>query len=176
MTTAVKEAPQATGHDQLDLVKLEELLRGAKADHDAFEALKRKGAAIVFRCGSKLIEAREIAKSHKIGWYSKLKEHGIAESTARQAINLWQQATDAGYTEEDFEGKGITEAKVEFNVIKSQAQQAMERKLKEEASRKAEDEARNRQTTPPTLPAAGHEGKEVQAQEEPEWGEIELSE
>ena len=180
MTTAVMEAPQASAQAQADLVRLDELLRAAKADHDAFEALKRKGAAVVFRCGGKLIEAREIAKVNKIGWYSKLDEFGIAESTARQAIDLWQQATVAGYTDEDFEGKGITEAKVDFRVIKPPAQREEERRRKaeEEARRKAEEEARHKETQapPPPPPASGDEAGERQTQEEPEWGKIDLSE
>jgi hypothetical protein len=188
MTVAVETAPETTAQDRVDLDKLDVLLRGARADHDAFEALKRKSAAVVFRCGSKLIEAREIAKRHRIGWYSKLDEYGIAESTARQAINLWQQATDAGYTEEDFEDKAITEAKIEFNVVRSPAQQQADRRLKqekkadeeakrkadEEVRRKAQEEGRNRQTAPadPTdRPNEANEGPGQLA----EWGEIKIS-
>lgn len=189
MATVVEAAHQTTAQDQADIDRLDELLRGAKADHDAFEALKRKGAAVVFRCGSKLIEAREIAKRHRIGWYSKLDEYGIAESTARQAINLWQQATDAGYTEEDIKSKGITEAKVEFNVVRPPAQQEEDRRLKEvkrkaeeeakrkadeEVRRNAEEESRNRQTAPADPTDRPNEANESPSQVA-EWGEIEIS-
>src|SRR4051812_35530041 len=86
MTTTVLAPVSAGVENQADLNRLDELLKGAKADHDAFEALKRKGAAVVFRCGSKLIEAREIAKRHKLGWYSKLDEYGIAEGVWSRVV------------------------------------------------------------------------------------------
>src|SRR4051794_29809275 len=86
---------------QADLAELKRLMEGAKAESDAFEALRRKGAAAIFRCGSLLAPARDLAKSLKIGWYGLLEQYQIAEATSRQAIELYANATAAGYSAED---------------------------------------------------------------------------
>jgi hypothetical protein len=182
--TAVQISASADEQKQADLIKLDELFLGAKVESDAYEALKRKMAAAVFRCGAKLAEAKPIAKKHKINWYDKLEQYGIAESTASQAVKLYENARDAGYMAEDLENLPITKAKSEFKVIKSPTQVEAERKLKEEAVRKLKEEERritlepesaDHQPTLPPPPAHSHEGDVAQAPEEAEFGKIEIS-
>jgi len=147
-----------------DLARFDELLRGAQAENNTFEALKRKMASVVFRCGAKLTEAKSIAKRLEIGWYVKLKEFGIAESTARQAIKLYENATRAGCTAEDLENLSITEAKIEYDVIKSPEQIENERKLwmEEEANRREKERIRKEDGNQQEM-----RGIEIRLKEEP---------
>jgi hypothetical protein len=191
-TTTISSIPVAdakTEHEQAELAKLDGLLRQAKQEHDTYLALMRKGAVHVFRCGGRLREARDLAKSLKVGWFSLLAKHNIAESTARQAIVLFEHVIHAGYTEEDIEGKSITNAKVEFGVVKSPAQQkedrsrkVNERKHKEEAGRK-EDKSRHEEVKfkvektglpSPPLDENQPEGDSGES-DGTDWGEIEIS-
>ena len=185
-----------TAQHQADLERLDELFKSAKSEHDAFEALKRKAAATVFRCGEHLAEAQVIAKKYRLGWYSKLEEYKIAEATARQAIELYRNATAAGYTAEDLENLPITEAKTEFRVIgkRRKAEEEPKPRADEEPDGKAEPEAnpdeepnageeqernskegRDQQATTAAPPADGHGKGEARTQEEQEWGVISLS-
>ncbi|MDB5350163.1 MAG: hypothetical protein JWN86_1410 [Planctomycetota bacterium] len=144
-TTTMRAGPPtlAGGEDKTaDLDRLHGLVREAKHEDDIYLALMRKTAVHVYRCGRMLHEAQVLAKDLKVGWYSLLAEHEIAESTARQAIALFVQVTAAGYVEEDIQGKRITEAKVEFSVIKSPKQQEEARRIKEEERIKKEQEDR----------------------------------
>ncbi len=150
MTSSIAESPMVSAtadeQKQADLAKLDELFQGARAEYDNYMALMRRTAAVVYRCGALLAPALIIAKKHRINRFDLLEKYGIADSTARQAVMLYQNATAAGYTAEDLENRPITEAKLEFRVIKSPAQiqgqanhQREERKLKEEAAGSKED-------------------------------------
>ena len=151
MTHAIAGGEDNTpDHDRLD-----GLLREAKQEDETYAALVRKGAVHVFRCGRKLMEARTLAKALKANWFSLLEEHKIAESTARQAIALFEQVIAAGYTEEEIEGKGITEAKVEFRVLKSPKQKEEERRRTEESRGNDENDKK-----PPAEEVGKREGGE----------------
>ena len=172
-TKAMRAGPPAIagGEDNTaDLERLAGLMREAKQEDDIYLALMRKAAVHVYRCGRMLHEARELAKKLKVGWYSLLEKHGIAESTARQAIELFERVRDAGYTEEDIVGKRITEAKVEFGVIPSPKQGQEEAPSKKKSRAKKEDDeappegAGDTQESPEKQPDVA-DGTEVEPQE-----------
>jgi hypothetical protein len=167
-------APQQTTQNPEDLAKLDELLIGAKAESDAYASIMRKCAVHVYRCGAKLASARDLARKLKIGWFSLLAKHGIAESTARQAIDLWRQVTDAGYTEEDIQDKGITQAKAEFGVI--QEKKRPQTKGNEEGVTKRKDEGQEaveqKQETGHHAPSTQPKRKDHAKEGESGFGEI----
>ena len=165
----------AGGEDKTaDLDRLAGLMREAKHEDDTYLALMRKAAVHVYRCGRMLHEARLLAKDLKVGWYSLLAEYEIAPTTSSQAIALFEQVRDAGYSEEDIVGKRITEAKVEFGVIKSPKQGEEEAPNKKKPQGKLEDDetppegAVDSQANPEKHPdeaGGGADGTEAASQE-----------
>jgi hypothetical protein len=124
----------------MDEQKKAELIRlaaGARTEIEAYHGLLKRAGVHLFRAGRCLFEAKNLIRNTGITWAEWLRQEGIADSTTRQAIDLFRNAKAQGHDEIDLEGLSITEAKISYGVV---------------APKPRKDKAAVSAPTPPVLP------------------------
>ena len=100
--------------DRLAVYAKDEVSNSFHAEHQAI-LQAHKSAVHLFRAGHALALAREKCKGEQHGdWKKFKKKHGLADTTANDAIRLYENAK----TEDALAGLGITQAKEKFGIAR----------------------------------------------------------
>lgn len=99
------------------MANLDRLGKAVRTEIDAYHGLLRRAGVHLFRAGQHLFEAKALVREAGVTWADWLRRERVADSTARQAIDLYRNAKAMGHDEIDLEGLSITDAKIKYAIV-----------------------------------------------------------